>query len=311
MDQTKRVLINVQNNISIYIELLNAIEANILAIDKDGNESRKKFEDSISYVSGNHKFKMKYADFCNLLLKNNQSLSLNLIIERAEKCNKTIIFYHGKNKKNEQVWGVKCLLCGHEAKKFARWFNQCSGCNNLYKVTCHDEFIVAANEKHINKYLYDDLYINAVTKINIFCTMCKTFFKQTPHNHLKGTGCPKCKISKGELRIEKYLIKRKRNYTWQKDFDDLRHKLKLKLDFFCPDEKTIIEFDGEGHYLLSFYIAKRVKDPEKALREVKLRDEIKNAWAKANGYTIIRIPYWDFDRIEEILDAHFEGKYAK
>lgn len=308
---SKRKLINTHNNSCIYIELLSNEETYIVAVDKDGNESKVKFEDSVSYVSGNHKFSASFKNFRNLLLNNNQSLSIEEILSRADKCNKTITHYYGKNEKSEQIWGIRCLLCNHESKKFARWFDECSGCNNLNKVTCHDEFVKISNKIHNFRYLYDDIYVNTKFKINIFCTACKTFFKQIPQNHLKGSGCPRCNFSKGELRVEKYLLDNNINYIAQEEFNDLRHKKNLKLDFFCPDDKKIVEFDGEGHYNLDFYIGKRIKNPEKALADVKIRDEIKNAWAKANGYIMIRIPYWDFNRIEEILDGYFGAKHAK
>jgi len=302
----KRKLIAVQNNISIYIELLSDNQAFVLAVDKHGNESREKFEDSVSYVSGNHKFKMKYNDFCNLLLKNNQSLSVDKIIARAEESNKTIIFYHGKDKKMEQVWGVKCNLCGHESKKYARNFNQCSGCNNLNKVTDNKVFKKSAGTKHNNRYFYSDDYVNSYTKIKILCK-CGHIFYQRPNDHLRGSGCPKCKISSGELAIEKWMLDHNKDYIWQHKFENLKNVNHLILDFYCPSKNMIIEYDGEGHTELSFYIKRGIKDPEKKLKAVQHNDSLKDQYAEENGMKMLRISFKDKKRINEILNQNFNG----
>ena len=35
--------------------------------------------------------------------------------------------------------------------------------------------------------------------------------------------------------------------------------------------------------------------------EIKIKDNIKTQYCKDNNIKLIRIPYWDFDNIEEIL----------
>ena len=63
----------------------------------------------------------------------------------------------------------------------------------------------------------------------------------------------------------------------------------------------LIEYDGEYHYK-----AIRGSTPEikhKRFEDCQSRDKIKNEWAKANNIPLLRIPYWDFDRIEELIDA--------
>ena len=34
-----------------------------------------------------------------------------------------------------------------------------------------------------------------------------------------------------------------------------------------------------------------------------LIDKIKNEWARKNNIPLLRIPYWDYDRIEELIEA--------
>lgn len=56
------------------------------------------------------------------------------------------------------------------------------------------EFITEAIKTHKNKYGYWAVtYINARTKVKIYCYKCKKYFYQTPDNHLKH-GCFDCGI---------------------------------------------------------------------------------------------------------------------
>lgn len=65
----------------------------------------------------------------------------------------------------------------------------CAGNKHMTK----EEFIEKAIKVHGNLYSYDDIdYINATTKIKIFCKIHQEYFWQTPTNHLKGRGCPLC-----------------------------------------------------------------------------------------------------------------------
>ena len=62
---------------------------------------------------------------------------------------------------------------------------------------------------HEDKYEYDlSNYKNSNSIIKIICKKCGHTFKQCVNNHGSGNGCPKCKFSKGELRVEKYLIEK-------------------------------------------------------------------------------------------------------
>ena len=55
-----------------------------------------------------------------------------------------------------------------------------------------EQFVYEANLVHDGRYLYDQVkYKKGVEKIDILCTI-HGIFKQTPNNHIKGQGCPKC-----------------------------------------------------------------------------------------------------------------------
>ena len=68
----------------------------------------------------------------------------------------------------------------------------------------------------------------------------------------------------------------------------------LKPDFILPDYKIWIEYDGEFHYD-KYYDSQNFE-------MLQIHDEIKNQYAIKNNWKLIRIPYWDFDSIENIIN---------
>ena len=67
----------------------------------------------------------------------------------------------------------------------------------------NDLFIAKAKQIHNNKYDYSKVnYINNRTPVEIICPKHGSFF-QTPHEHLDGCGCQKCKLEKQSLNRRK------------------------------------------------------------------------------------------------------------
>lgn len=97
-----------------------------------------------------------------------------------------------------------------------------------------------------------------------------------------------CLISKGEEKIRELLNKFNIPFITQASFEDCVSPLgnKLRFDFYV-DNKYLIEFDGEQHYMdtpNSFYTSEE-------LYKIKLYDNIKNNWCKKNNIPLIRIKY--------------------
>jgi hypothetical protein len=60
--------------------------------------------------------------------------------------------------------------------------------------------------------------------------------------------------------------------------------------------------DGRNPYIpVHKIISPEIK--QKNLEICQRNDKIKNEWAKANNIPLLRIPYWDYDRIEELIEA--------
>lgn len=111
-------------------------------------------------------------------------------------------------------------------------------------------FIDKSNIIHNNKYNYSLVdYINAKSKVKIICNINKHgIFEQEPHSHLSGHGCPRCRDSKGEIKIKNYLIEKNINFVSQKKFNDCRDAFMLPFDFYLPGLNICIEYDGEQHF---------------------------------------------------------------
>ena len=112
----------------------------------------------------------------------------------------------------------------------------------------------------------------------------------------EGTRCPYCNESKGEKRINNFLLNNNINYLVQYRFDDCKFKYTLPFDFYLPKYNCCIEFDGGQHYKIIDWFGGL-----DGFIDTKIRDTIKNIYCQQNNIKLIRIPYWNFDNIEEIL----------
>jgi len=104
-----------------------------------------------------------------------------------------------------------------------------------------------------------------------------------------------------ESKIDGLLEQLKVNYASQWKFSDCKNINELSYDFFLPDFNIAVEYDGKYHYEIKYYSNKSKQECQKEFELVKLRDSIKNKYCYENGINLIRIPYWDYDNIENII----------
>ena len=183
-----------------------------------------------------------------------------------------------------------CQLCGVENMK-------------LLKTKTTDKFVSEAQKIHQEKYNYSKtVYKGAFKKVKIICPI-HGIFEQTPHDHLCGSGCPLCNESKGEKKIENFLIKNNISFQAQKKFDNLKDKRKLSYDFYIPSKNLLIEYQGEQHYSQQKFFQNR-----KRFLEQKHHDWLKRKYAKNNNLNLLTISYLEFENIETILEANIYKK---
>ena len=153
-----------------------------------------------------------------------------------------------------------------------------------------NEYINSLNYKWISGF-----YKNNESKLNIVCDKGHEFTSRLG-NLKSGNRCPSCRISKGESKVrdvlEKYNIEFKQHYK----FDDCIFYKKLTFDFYLPSHNIIIEYDGVFHYQII-----KGKGGVDSFIDGKIRDTVKNVYCENNNIKLIRIPYWEFDNIENIL----------
>jgi len=159
-----------------------------------------------------------------------------------------------------------------------------------------------ANCIHNNKFKYLTPYTHIRNPIIIQCRVCNHIFPQRPDNHLNGRGCPKCNSSKGEKQISKILDVHNISYIQEHTFSDLKDKYVLRYDIYIPDHNLCIEYNGIQHYRPIDFSGKRTYKQmiTKFLNNIK-RDNIKKQYCIDNGIRFLEIPYWDFDKIEELI----------
>jgi len=173
----------------------------------------------------------------------------------------------------------------------------CPKCANNVRFTT-EEFIEKANKKHDLRYNYSLVdYKNANTKVKITCST-HGIFEQVPYEHLTGNGCPKCRLSKKELLIEKYLKDNNIEYESQKRFDDCRNIKPLPFDFYLPLLNMCVEYDGAQHFKSVEYW-----NGDEGLKYRQENDLIKTKYCNDNGIDLLRIRY--DENILEKLDLEF------
>lgn len=156
-------------------------------------------------------------------------------------------------------------------------------------------------------------YINNRIKINWKCLECNNIWKTSSGNILDNkTGCPRCNSSKGELEVErvlkKILLNSDRYYKVQVRFNNCKNpktNRKLSFDFVVYNEDgsiyCIIEYDGKHHFIEEHIRKNNSRYNLNKFEQQKFRDLIKDKYCIDNNIKLIRIPYWNRDKIEEIL----------
>ena len=206
-----------------------------------------------------------------------------------------------------------CNICDYTWEAFPLYLLKGKGCPKCNK----DNFISPlkkTNEQFVNEMFnkYGDEYtvLGKYTLYNkpvkIRHNICGHEWNPIASNVYRTGSCPKCKSSKAEKAIEKYLMNRKTNYATQYQFSDcMGEKYPLRFDFAIFDKEynllCLIEADGQFHYQENPLIKDEFLRKEN-FKKVKERDEIKDNYCKNNLIKLIRIPYWDFKNIDEILN---------
>ena len=199
--------------------------------------------------------------------------------------------------------------CGYN-EYMVRWYNfksgrRCPKCRTKFSETKKkNSGWEAVFMEELSEYGYE--FISSETKkkkdkVEINNVNCKhASFLMSPDKFHRGQRCPLCPRSTGEERIANYLTDENIPFEIQFSFPDLIYKKPLKFDFAVLKHDGnldfIIEFDGKQH----FEPVKYWGGKDNYNKQVE-KDKMKNEYCKSKGIELLRIPYWDFENIENIL----------
>lgn len=233
----------------------------------------------------------------SLIIHKNENYDYSKVVYKNAHAKVCIICpEHGEfwQKPNNHLSGQGCPICGLNNKA-------------LKHMKTTEDFIEEANIIHNNFYDYSKfIYQGVKEKGTIICKEHGEFM-QSPENHLKGYGCPKCRSSLLENEIRCFLQTNKINFEEQKRFEWLDKK---SLDFYIPTYNVAIECQGIQHFKENEHFG-----GEKGLKEIKSRDEIKYNLCKNNGIRLLyyanyqyNFPYTVFTNKEKLLYEIKENK---
>lgn len=109
--------------------------------------------------------------------------------------------------------------------------------------------------------------------------------KHLIEGHTMSCGC--LSMSHGEFLIKQNLDALNIDYI-----QEYRLKNNQRLDFYLPKYNVGIEFDGEQHFIENNFF-------KYSLLEQQISDKKKNEYCQEVGIKLIRIPYFDIDKINE------------
>lgn len=190
-------------------------------------------------------------------------------------------------------------VCGYEWEINPSNFIRGKRCPN-HAIRTEEDFLQKVESLVGVEYTFLEKYKGANKKIKCKHNKCGYEYYVLTSNFLRGRRCPQCAESKGERVIREYLQNNNIKFKQEYSFDDLVGTSGglLRFDFAVfsnnNDLEFLIEYDGEFHYQDIY------EDGRFELQQI--HDKRKNQYCKDNNIPLLRIPYWKFDEIEEILE---------
>lgn len=215
----------------------------------------------------------------------------------------------------QTINGIKVLRmadCERGAGKHIKWIYECPQCHKESKIGSNHLISgdISMCKKCSNKmnpppHAPSDYFVGAkfgcwtiIKETNfknawkVRCECGKEFTPDTVQLRHAPETCNCFIKSHGEKAIYEYLKAHNINYSMQHIFEDLPRRM---FDFYLPDLKCCIEFDGEQHFKPVEYFG-----GEDKLLESIARDLSKEDYCERNNIAMIRIAY--YENIEQRLN---------
>lgn len=247
------------------------------------------------------------------LLPQNKALSNEDFIKAAREIHGDKYEYLSPYINTKTKIHIKCSKCSYCFWQRADSHLEGCGCKkcqykNLPQNTARDVNIFEnqCRKLHQERYEYYGDYKGVKYKIKIWCKKHNEYFLQSADAHLlKAQGCPKCRLSRGEIRVENYLKNKEIKYEYEKRFNECKDHFELSFDFYLLEYNACIEFDGELHY----YPIRRFGG-QKKLKMQRRHDHIKTKFCKDNKINLLRIPFFKIDNTEKLIEEFLRNNSA-
>ena len=276
-------------------------------IEKGRTYSKKKSEKIFCKECGkefNRSKSRKDRMFCSkeCEITHKRKINAQNFYKRIEEERPNIEILSGEYITGNSIMIYRCKLDGYIGKNTAGrlLLNGCPVCSGYTRT--HEQFMKDFYERniHANDIEIKGKYVNDRTPIDCECKIDGYKWSPITKQLLDGQGCPKCNIKKGEKLISQYLDKNNIFHKSQYKFDNCKFYNQLPFDFYLPTLNIAIEFDGMQHYEIVEWFG-----GFDGFIDRKIRDTVKDIYCKENNIKLIRIPYWEMNNIEKILDKEF------
>lgn len=206
---------------------------------------------------------------------------------------------------------VECLKCGYKRtvtpNTLLNQSRNCPKCAKNLKIT-HESFMEQMQAIHPNVIVLEK-YSGRNVPLQCECRIDKHKWHASPFTLITlRQGCPKCRgfvNSIGEDIIYHWLDKHNIKFTYQKRFKDCKDKRVLPFDFFLPDFNLLIEYDGRQHFQpVNFGSDNNVA--QNNFETTRRHDNIKNEYCRLNNIQLLRIPYWNINKIDSIISENIK-----
>jgi len=164
----------------------------------------------------------------------------------------------------------------------------CPYCSNNKKLTIEKMQEIASER---GGECLSNEYINSHSKLKWKCEKghiweAKPYLVKNSNNW-----CPICNESLGERKLSFILKNMSINFIREMKFENCKNKHRLPFDFYLPDYKILIEYDGKQHFEIVNFYGSSIEKAKKNFIKIKNNDKIKNEYCKTNNIPLIRISY--------------------
>ena len=171
------------------------------------------------------------------------------------------------------------ILCGHGCPKCSY---EIIGKKNSKTLETYAEELKVCNPQSVGIGDFKNSTSPALHK----CLIDNHTWYTVPSYILSGRGCPKCKESVGERQVRQWLDSHNIKYEQQKTFPGCVDIKLLPFDFYLPEHRIAIEYDGAQHYQpIEFF------GGEAHFNKVRKHDMIKDDYCNSNQISLLRIRY--------------------